>query len=60
MKTGQMYLQTPVSISEGIGIPNNGGMRTIERIHLAGPDTLLTLLPAGVSRASRARRSRAR
>jgi hypothetical protein len=60
MKTEQIYPQAPLAISEGVGIPNNGGMRTIERIHLAGPDTLLTLLPAGVSRASRARRFRAR
>jgi hypothetical protein len=32
--------QTYLAISEAIGVPNNGDMRIIERIHLAGPDIL--------------------
>jgi len=40
VETTGIYPQAPLAIHEGVGIPNNGGMRTIEHIHLAGPDTL--------------------
>ncbi len=40
VETVGIYPQAPVAISEGVGLPNNGDMRTYERIHLAGPDTL--------------------
>ena len=40
VETAGIYPQAPLAIHEGVGIPNNGGMRTVERIHLAGPDTL--------------------
>jgi hypothetical protein len=29
-----------IAVSEAVGLPNNGDMHVIERIHLAGPDTL--------------------
>lgn len=29
-----------IAISEAVGVPNNGDMHVIERIHLTGPDTL--------------------
>jgi len=29
-----------IAVSEAVGVPNNGDLRVIERIHLAGPDTL--------------------
>lgn len=32
--------QTYIAIAEGIGIPNNGDMHIVERIHLTSPDTL--------------------
>ena len=32
--------QAPLAISEAAGIPNNGDMRVVERIHLAGKDIL--------------------
>ena len=32
--------QAPIAQSEAIGISNNGGMHTVERIRLTGPDTL--------------------
>lgn len=32
--------QTYVAISEAVGVPNDGDMRIVERIHLAGPDVL--------------------
>ena len=32
--------QTYVAVSEAAGVPNNGDMRVIERIHLAAPDIL--------------------
>ncbi len=32
--------QTYLAISEAVGVPNNGGLRVIERIHLKGPDIL--------------------
>jgi hypothetical protein len=32
--------QTYVAVSEAVGVPNDGDMHIIERIHLAGPDTL--------------------
>lgn len=40
VETTGIYPQAPIAIHEGVGIPNNGGMRTLERIHLEGPDTL--------------------
>ncbi|MDA1186106.1 MAG: hypothetical protein O2930_15895 [Acidobacteria bacterium] len=32
--------QTYIAISEAVGLPHNGDIRIIERIHLAGPDEL--------------------
>jgi hypothetical protein len=32
--------QTYIAFSEAVGLPNNGDMHIVERIHLAGPDTL--------------------
>ena len=32
--------QTYLAISEAVGVPNNGDLRIIERMHLAGPDEL--------------------
>jgi hypothetical protein len=32
--------QAYVAVSEAVGIPNNGELHVIERIHLGGPDTL--------------------
>jgi hypothetical protein len=32
--------QTYIAISEAVGVPHNGDIRIIERIHLAGPDEL--------------------
>jgi hypothetical protein len=32
--------QTYIAVGEGEGVPNNGDLRVIERIHLAGPDIL--------------------
>ena len=32
--------QTYIAPSEGVGLPNNGDMHIVERIHLSGPDTL--------------------
>jgi hypothetical protein len=32
--------QTYIAISEAVGVPNNGDLHIIERIHLAGPDIL--------------------
>jgi hypothetical protein len=32
--------QAFIAISEAVGLPNNGDMHVVERIHLAGPDTL--------------------
>jgi hypothetical protein len=29
-----------IAVSEAVGVPNNGDMHVIERIHLTGPDTL--------------------
>ncbi len=29
-----------IAVSEAVGIPNNGDLHVIERLHLAGPDTL--------------------
>ncbi len=29
-----------IAVSEGVGIPNNGGMHIVERFHLAGKDSL--------------------
>ena len=29
-----------VAVSESVGLPNNGDLHVVERIHLAGPDTL--------------------
>ena len=40
VETVGIYPQAPIAIGEALGLPNNGGMRTVERIHLAGPDTL--------------------
>lgn len=40
VETVGIYPQAPLAIHEGVGIPNNGNMRTVERIYLAGPDTL--------------------
>ena len=32
--------QVWLAVSEAVGIPNNGDLHVVERIHLAGPDTL--------------------
>jgi len=32
--------QTYIAVSEAVGVPNNGDLHVIERLHLAGPDTL--------------------
>ena len=32
--------ETYIAPSEAVGLPNNGDMHVVERIHLAGPDTL--------------------
>jgi len=32
--------QAYIAVSEAVGIPNNGDLHVIERLHLAGPDTL--------------------
>src|ERR1700704_6018215 len=32
--------QAYIAFSEAVGLPNNGDMHIVERIHLAGPDTL--------------------
>jgi hypothetical protein len=32
--------QSYVAISEAVGLPNNGDLHVIEKLHLAGPDTL--------------------
>ncbi len=40
VETVGIYPQAPLAIDEAVGLPNNGGLRTVERIHLAGPDTL--------------------
>jgi hypothetical protein len=32
--------QTYIAIAEGVGVPNNGDMHIVERIHLTSPDTL--------------------
>lgn len=32
--------QAYIAVSEAVGIPNNGDMHIVERIHLAGPDTM--------------------
>ncbi len=29
-----------IAVSESVGVPNNGGLHIVERIHLDGPDTL--------------------
>ncbi len=29
-----------LAVSESVGVPNNGGLHVVERIHLAGPDVL--------------------
>jgi hypothetical protein len=29
-----------LAVGEAVGLPNNGGMHVVERIHLSGPDTL--------------------
>ncbi len=33
--------QALIAVSEAVGMPNNGDMHIVERIHLAGPDLLL-------------------
>ena len=33
--------QAYLAISEAVGVPNNGDMHIVERLHLQGPDTLL-------------------
>jgi hypothetical protein len=33
--------QTYIAISEAVGVPNNGGLHVVERIHLAGADVLV-------------------
>jgi hypothetical protein len=32
--------QAYLAVSEAVGVPNNGDMHIVERLHLAGPDTL--------------------
>jgi len=36
-----VFPQTYIAISEAVGVPNNGDMHIVERIHLAGSDVLL-------------------
>ena len=38
--TVAVHPQAYIAISEAVGVPNNGEMRIIERIHLQGPDIL--------------------
>ena len=38
--TAHIIPQAPLAISEAAGVPNNGDMHVIERIHLAGKDIL--------------------
>ena len=33
--------QTYIAISEAVGVPNNGGLHVVERVHLAGADVLV-------------------
>jgi hypothetical protein len=33
--------QALIAVSEAVGVPNNGDLHVVERIHLAGPDLLL-------------------
>ena len=33
--------QTYLAISEAVGLPNNGDLHVVERMHLSGPDTLV-------------------
>jgi hypothetical protein len=40
VETVNVKPQTMLAVSEAAGVPNNGGMRIIERIHLAEPDVL--------------------
>jgi hypothetical protein len=35
-----VYPQTFIATGESVGLPNNGDMHIVERIHLVGPDTL--------------------
>ena len=39
--------QSYIAISESVGMPNNGDMHIVERIHLKGADTLLDDLSVG-------------
>ena len=32
--------QAPIAVSEAVGVPNNGDLHVVERIHLADPNTL--------------------
>ena len=36
-----VFPQTYIAVSEAVGVPNNGGLHVIERIHLAGAGVLL-------------------
>jgi len=40
VETVDILPQAPLAISEAAGVPNNGDMRVVERIHLAEPDIL--------------------
>src|SRR5258707_12825123 len=33
--------QSYLAVNEAVGVPNNGDMHIVERMHLQGPDTLL-------------------
>jgi hypothetical protein len=49
--TVEILPQTYIAISEAVGLPHNGDIRIIERIHLAGPDELhdeLEIIAPGV------------
>jgi len=36
-----VFPQTYIAVSEAVGVPNNGGLHVVERIHLAGAGVLL-------------------
>jgi hypothetical protein len=40
VETVNIKSQTMFAVSEAAGVPNNGDMKIVERIHLAGPDVL--------------------
>ena len=40
IETSAILPQAVIAVSESVGLPNNGGMKVVERIRLTGPDTL--------------------